>query len=159
MIVNIISITARAKMPHFSLFGDTVNVAARMEQSSAPSKIHYHGNDTQVAILRKHFIVTDRDALKVKGKEGMLRTYWIDGPRESHAPSLLTKSKLLKRQQTSLIGLQNRDSTPPPSSSSPPPPPQATTSSKSSGMFHTLLQDANTWLHAGRGELNSDRAV
>ncbi len=73
-------------MPHYSLFGDTVNVAARMEQTSCPGRIHYAGQPHYIEALARHFILIKRLAFEVKGKENVaLDTFWVEGPNAARA--------------------------------------------------------------------------
>ena len=98
-------------MPHYSLFGDTVNVAARMEQASSPGKILFTGHSDHVEHLSKHFYMTKRPRFEVKGKESAaLDTYWISERRADHKPLLLSALELHLEENKSLIGLRRRDS-------------------------------------------------
>jgi len=69
--------------PHWSLFGDTVNTAARMETNSLPGKIHV--SESTANILLKHDIydLTKRDKISVKGK-GLMQTYWVNDYKDNN---------------------------------------------------------------------------
>lgn len=69
--------------PHWSLFGDTVNTAARMETNSIPGKIN--SSESTANFLLKHNIynLTKRELINVKGK-GEMQTYWVDDYKNSN---------------------------------------------------------------------------
>ena len=58
-----------------SVWGDTVNVASRMESTGQPGKIHV--TESVYADTRNFFKYGDPVQVEVKGKGGM-QTYFID---------------------------------------------------------------------------------
>jgi adenylate cyclase len=58
----------------YDLWGDTVNVAARMETSGAPGQIHL--SDNTYRLISDKYNFTRREPLKIKGK-GLMQTYLL----------------------------------------------------------------------------------
>ncbi|XP_030312157.1 guanylate cyclase soluble subunit beta-2 [Calypte anna] len=63
------------KMPRYCLFGDTVNIASRMESHGVPSKIHL-SSSAYHCLKYKNFEMTERGEIDVKGK-GKMHTYFL----------------------------------------------------------------------------------
>ena len=58
----------------YDLWGDTVNVASRMETSGAPGQIHLSDNTHR--LISDKYSFTRREPLKIKGK-GLMQTYFL----------------------------------------------------------------------------------
>ncbi len=65
-----------SKMPRYCMFGDTVNVANRMESSGLPERIHLSGDTYKRLVNPDQYIFEDRGEIAIKGK-GHMRTYFL----------------------------------------------------------------------------------
>ena len=65
-----------SKMPHFSVFGDTVNIAALMESTSEPMKIQMTYETKMLLDNLGGYNSEIRGQVEVKGK-GFLDTFWL----------------------------------------------------------------------------------
>jgi adenylate cyclase len=60
----------------YDVWGDTVNVASRMEASGEPGAIHV--TETVYHQTRDQFAFTPREPMEIKGR-GRMSTYWLTG--------------------------------------------------------------------------------
>ena len=58
------------------MFGDTVNVASRMESNGLPERIHLSADTYRRLINREQYVFEDRGEIAIKGK-GLMRTYFL----------------------------------------------------------------------------------
>lgn len=64
----------------YDMWGDTVNVAARMESHGLPGEIHI--SEALADILKDKYLLTQRGWVEVKGK-GLMQTFWVKN-KEPH---------------------------------------------------------------------------
>jgi class 3 adenylate cyclase len=58
------------------MFGDTVNVANRMETTGLPERIHLSDDTYKRLTDREQYIFEERGEINIKGK-GLMRTYFL----------------------------------------------------------------------------------
>jgi adenylate cyclase len=58
------------------MFGDTVNVANRMESTGLPERIHLSHDTYKQLTNREQYIFEERGEIDIKGK-GLMRTYFL----------------------------------------------------------------------------------
>lgn len=75
----------------FDLWGDTVNVAARMESHGLPGQIHL--SEVMADKLKNHYVLTQRGWVDVKGK-GMMQTFWLKGKEASATQKIEKRHRL-----------------------------------------------------------------
>ncbi len=66
------------KMPRYFLFGNTVDIAAKMESSGEPMKIHVSETTINLVQMSDEFVLRQRGEFHFKGND-KLQTYWLCG--------------------------------------------------------------------------------
>ena len=67
----------------YDVWGDTVNVASRMESTGAPGKVQV--SEATHALLKDKFDLEPRGEIEIKGK-GKMRTWFLSGPKPAPSP-------------------------------------------------------------------------
>lgn len=86
----------------YTLFGDTVNTASRMESNSKVNRIHCSSEAADILVKQFPEIpIRSRGLIAIKGK-GEMHTYWVneEGRRQSSANEISRGSGLLRRSQS-----------------------------------------------------------
>ena len=96
----------------YDMWGDTVNLAARMESHGLPGEIHI--SEAMADKLKEKYLLAQRGWVEVKGK-GLLQTFWVkqkESRRSSVAGSQLIENPV-RESTLSLEGIE-QDNTPSP---------------------------------------------
>eukprot|EP00435_Cladocopium_sp_Y103_P024412 s2259_g6.t1 len=123
------------KLPRYRLFGNTVNMAARMMQKGLPGELQF-GEETR-NLLPEHVQVTYRGEVEMKGK-GLVKVYLLDRKGRTHksCPSLAVSKGPLKTTKelykALLAGKKAAEGT------------FSASSSEFNEMLHDLFRDSDT---------------
>ncbi|XP_002739215.1 guanylate cyclase 2G-like [Saccoglossus kowalevskii] len=66
------------KMPRYCLFGETVNIAERIENAGLPDRIHVSKHSHDLLTEIGGYYMSERGIMDFEGK-GQFKTYWLNG--------------------------------------------------------------------------------
>ena len=84
----------------YDLWGDTCNVASRMESNSLPDRIQV--SQASYDLLHEKYVFENRGPFQIKGK-GKMNTYFLEGKDITKARLELKNNVIKKQLQTSML--------------------------------------------------------